>query len=1053
MSFRNFVCWKSESLPNVFNTEALQMDDHVFLATHHPVQMKRADPLTGNALPQTPVLQQQDLLNDLFDPSRDYILGAVLGDPGTGKSHLVRWLTLHLPKEGGDKRHVVLVRRGATLRGVIGLILQGMEGKAFDDLRDRLVRAADRTATVGATRAQFIYDLCIAVGLDGPRSGEELADVDEQEDRDAIIHGLPILLRSALWMKELARDKGIVSELVEHTVGNQGMERLNEKRMFAVSDIAVNNWDVSRNDLDVEARQFYDLIRYDEEFQKKTVDWINLNLDWAMTRLLDLSGEDLIGLMAEVRAVLEEQGKELVLLIEDLSNLQGIDNALLEALLVRPKQEKKLCPLRALFAVTTVYYRGIADNVRERIELSMTLDINADATRANTAENAVSPEKLAQFAARYLNAVRLGNEELSRWHAQKVEEEPPNHCLLCPHQTRCHEGFGDESEIGLYPFTKQSLSLMYERAHQKERFFNPRVLINRVLQKTLDRGANEIPDSNFPPPDLATSLGQAVKPLGAELTEQIEGSVPVADKRRAVTLVELWGEPRLWPKAEVVLEAFDLKMKSRPQGETPKPAPHTANVVAPIVNRPTEPTIEPVADVDETDVVPEAEALPRNVEAALAALDAWVAGGVLPETLTANLRDYLFYSLVSFIDWDAEMFASSVYVGISKPFQPPSLYFDGQQTQRARINGVSLTLPLEGQSRAQLALVLKGLVRHNHFDNWNFPDGGARLRALGDLLESCAAEVLRQLRAPQSDSQEPDFGKEWSPAPLAAELLAIGAQVNGKPIPSQMADESKIEAMFSEFRNADPNDETRSAEWKRLQNTFAQRGEKMQTYLNASALCTKGGRASGRVVDSSLFMSAVQNVRSEWALAAPVSTSMRADAKWLRESRNIIEPLLETAVEIESNACEVWLQTFERLVQPGEGRKEIQAALQAALDAAGDAGLGASTVGLKAALEEFKSGNLDNCVSVAKALSTKSGAARLPLVARPDLVGLRHRSARVFEQGERFLDAVQTKIEAKQAENSGTDEIGAMQQQIGNTLDELCAIYTTLSDDGDNTTL
>lgn len=1037
MSFRNFVCWKSEALPHVLNTEALQMDDHIFLATHHPVQMKRAEARTGRALSQTPMLQQQQLLDELLDPKRDYVLGAVLGDPGTGKSHLVRWLALHLPEAGRDKRHVILVRRGATLRVVIGLILEGMKGESFDALRERLARAADRTATIGAMREQFINDLSIAVGPHGPRSDEELADFDDQEDRDAIIQGLPLLLKSSQWENELTRDDGIVAELVEHTVGNQGMERLKDKRGFEEKHI---NWDIKGTDLDVKARQLCNLIRDDEEFRQKVIDWINLNLDWAMTRLLDLSGEDLISLMAEVRAALQEQGKELVLLIEDLSNLQGMDNALLEALLVRPKQEKTLCPLRALFAVTTGYYENIADNVRERVELPVTLDVRSDA-------GAVSPERLAQFAARYLNAVRMGSEELRHWHAQNAEAEPPNHCALCPHQAQCHEGFGDETEIGLYPFTSQSLSLMYERARAERQFFNPRVLINVVLRSTLERGVQEIPQSNFPPPDLATSLGQTAKPLGAELTAQIERAVAGGDKRRAVTLVELWGEPQTWPQPEIVLEAFDLRMKARPQTETPKPAPLPATAATPTA------LIAPVATDDAPIIEP--EALPRGVESALSAIDAWVSGSVLPEKTTADLRGYLFGSLSSFIDWNIEMFVPSIYVGTGKAFQPPSLYFDGQQTKRTHVKGVSLTLPLEGQTRAQLALVVKGLVLHNNFKSWNFPDGAARLRMLGDLLEDCSAEVLRQLRMPEEEEKEGEpksKNKEWSPAPLAAELLAVGAQVNGKPTPSQTSAEFEIEALFSEFRMAEHSDSSRSNEWKDLQNIFAQRSDKLKDYLNAQALCTKGVNKTGRVVDSSLFAPAVRRIRSGWAFKAPISISTRSDAEFLRETREKIEPLLEAAVEAEANACEVWLQSFQRLVAPNEDRKQIHAALQSALDAASDAGLNAPIVGLKAALEEFKSGNLENCVSVAERLKKEKGAARLPLVARPDLLSLRQKSARVLEQGERFLDAAEARIEIKRADFGGTEEIGAMQQQIGDSLDELCAIYTTLSDDGDNTT-
>ena len=43
MSFKNYTCWHVESVRNIIETEALQTDDHVFLATHHPVEIYRQD--------------------------------------------------------------------------------------------------------------------------------------------------------------------------------------------------------------------------------------------------------------------------------------------------------------------------------------------------------------------------------------------------------------------------------------------------------------------------------------------------------------------------------------------------------------------------------------------------------------------------------------------------------------------------------------------------------------------------------------------------------------------------------------------------------------------------------------------------------------------------------------------------------------------------------------------------------------------------------------------------------------------------------------------------
>src|SRR5690349_10550175 len=88
MTFKRFVCWDSDQVLRVMDTEALQPPKHIFLATHHPSLMYRQDFANPNARRE---YDEESFLRDFLSP-HDFAFVPVLGAAGTGKSHLIRWL-------------------------------------------------------------------------------------------------------------------------------------------------------------------------------------------------------------------------------------------------------------------------------------------------------------------------------------------------------------------------------------------------------------------------------------------------------------------------------------------------------------------------------------------------------------------------------------------------------------------------------------------------------------------------------------------------------------------------------------------------------------------------------------------------------------------------------------------------------------------------------------------------------------------------------------------------------------------------------------------------
>src|SRR5688500_17619471 len=141
-AFTRFVCWAPDRVSRVMDTEALQTPADVFLATHSPIPLFRADlsvPVGGGA-GSLSSYSEEHFLRDFLDPP-DYAFVSVLGGAGTGKSHLIRWLSTKVVET--EARRVLLIpRAGTSLHEIVRQVLAGVEGERFDEYRERLATSS-----------------------------------------------------------------------------------------------------------------------------------------------------------------------------------------------------------------------------------------------------------------------------------------------------------------------------------------------------------------------------------------------------------------------------------------------------------------------------------------------------------------------------------------------------------------------------------------------------------------------------------------------------------------------------------------------------------------------------------------------------------------------------------------------------------------------------------------------------------------------------------------------------------------------------------------------
>lgn len=1009
MSFEGFVCWNPDLIQRVMNTEALQTENAVFLATHHPVRMYR------QSLKQVDAREEYDqsrFLKDFLGP-RFFAFVPVLGNAGTGKSHLIRWLALNIPE--ATNRKVVLIPKGGTnLRDVIHRILEGMEGHKFDEYRERLTRATTGMTDAGA-RQTLLGNLAVAIGAHGGGvRAREMQNVDRvrREAYEFFEDALQPLLLDALFRQHLLRDGGIIADLVRHTMGTSEVrERREARRQFSVEDLPLNVLDLQK--AGAAAREIYGALISDPELQALAVEWLNLHLDEAMGQLLQMGGDDLTRLMREVRADLAEQKMELVLLIEDFAKLQGIERPLLEAILEQPNQvDGALCVLRTALACTTDYFRGVADTVRQRTTFVVSLD-----REALGSGGMVTEEDFKEFAARYLNAIRLNEHELDQWYGRRRgsgEEIPvPNACESCAYQGTCHPAFGSAQNRGLYPFNRTALIEMYGRAQDGD--FSPRLLIADVLKRTLESYGGDLAKGAFPSPALLASFGGSR--LGAATKREIATRDPAhADRREA--FVEFWTGGQVVDLDEGVHDAFRLPRIGVASPNVRSPGPD-----GPKVTPPPQP----------------AQVLPSALEEKLEKLDAWQNGAELAQGLTNELRSLVHAAVTGRIDWDAERLVRGAFAATSgKPFRNTSINFQNQAAQTGAAL-VRLTIPGKDSSLPDASLVLQGLLLHEHYGHWNFAWGlgGARyFRIYARLLDGWSREVLEQIRRGFLEDGS------WDPLPAAVEVLAIGARLLGEPASGASLLENQMAALFVPASEAETVE--RGPLWNSVLKTFLTKRQLLIDLVTCRAAATKGGSMRVQVLDAAQLVGPLKAAQVDLVPKETLPASLPNIPEYaaLRQVQEKFREGLDAAIDEERSRA---LQRYARVARALEwedGIKEVGPILKEAVRRAHEAGVfsGAQPEELDRAVAVLNKAPLVRWQDSIKAIASAESDRKVLLAE----LGQNHEAAvraaeRFVDLAERFLNASTGRVrsQVEKLEEAGGRDLEACYVQIEGRFEQL----------------
>ncbi|MDP5016204.1 MAG: protein DpdH [Dolichospermum sp.] len=913
MTFEKFVCWNSENIRRVMDVEATQAENHIFLATHHPIKMYLQELIRDTSV-RVPYNEQQFLKDFLAE--KDFAFVPVLGTSGTGKSHLIRWLAANI--QSTPQRKVLLIPKiGTNLKDIINLILQGMEGEKFDEYRQRINRATN-TLTETQARIQLLNQLAAAVGDNGKRDKSKLTDEENYliEELDSLLYDP--FFRENYWLK----DNGIIHRLVIHILGYRDtLEIVEERREFSLHDLPNDVHHIQK--ASEKSRSFYTELWSNDDIKKITVDWLNLHLDEAITQVLNLGREDLQRLMREVRETLAEQGIELVLLIEDFAKLQGIDRELLEAVLARPQQpgSKPLCSMRTALACTTGYFKALIDTVQQRVTFSVNLDVEKIGE-----QSLVTQVDIQEFVSKYLNAVRLENEVILNWVISDQQtdlnaESLTNACRDCEHREACHAGFGAVNEIGLYPFNAIALKQMFAKVNQKE--FNPRILIKDVLKYTLENGYDDIQKGIFPSVSLQKHFGKMR--LSAMLQQDINIKDPQNFDRRQV-LLDSWDDgDELCDLPTDLHTAFNLppigvKIKQLSQITTTVEEQKQKNVYV------TEPK-----SVVNTSI--KLEGISENLAKEIEILNNWNNQSILPqEGVAKKIREFIFPAIVQYIEWDNEMLLEKTFASSSsKYFKQRNIVFYSPRVTRENIGGVKLTLPLNPDDKndfRETVIAFQAIVLYSHYKHWKFKDGDRYFRTYSKQLEKWSQYVLTAIRRYPRES-----GAAWNPLPAAVELLSISSTMAGHDTNSL---DKLINALFLEIDNQE--NVNRASSWKKLFDTLKKHRQDLLDIVQSRIACTKGYSTQFQIIDSTQIIEPLEKIRKSWQPQSEIPSDVNCDIlQPIYKSRQQVDELLEKAILEETERQLALYQSLVMELGDNFKKKDVTDKLKVAMEKAREA--------------------------------------------------------------------------------------------------------------------
>lgn len=875
MSWRGALapaCWDAAEAIKVIPTEAETPSDAVFLATHSSIPIFLRD--TIDSRERSTKTEESKLLSTLAEIPVDLPILPILGSPGTGKSHLVRWLRATLPDDPST-RIIFVPKHRTSLRGIIERVLEHASGILAEELGQKLKTAAEGLSGPDEAKLRLRNTLAVLIETHGTKTD---GSPEERELRSYLASksGLPALLGDSVFRNRLFEDMSPISRLVSEKLAGKESGDKEEAFGFSAGDLAMSVDDTSRAGAD--AQEVAGALASDSQLRELAARMLNEQLGPAVGEVFGIGGDDLKDLLVEVRLQLRRQGLNLLLLVEDFAIFQGIQGGLVDAITLIPTQDLDLCPMRVVMAVNTGYFLNeMPSSLKSRVYKVFDLDDPDPQVSFDT----------AKVAARYMNAIRVGSRSIDDSHLRSTET--PNACEQCPVNETCHAAFGEVDGYGLFPFNRQALKRAANSKTVDERL-SVRDFLTRVLRPVLFNEHDTIDQGNFPTPNFDTSFRSGAVHVLANVEDEVRLKTPGDPElsKRRVTMVRYWGADDTEPHNlhPAIHEAFAVPMLeglSTTESTTPPDSIPTSP-----------PTVHPVPN-------PEAPNQQQIGEPPLVrAIDQWRATGALRAVPRNDLRNMVHSAVVARLTLEDGCGGDKYWTDGTKIWEPyfaaaTSIALDGQQR-----DGVLIRLDKDDDSDVR---AMRALAWVNVTENWSNVPNGEELQCLVEEKVTAWTAGVSEALFPHRDMRD---DKELS---VAANTLLRMSQSLGIADAFKNDSLSRTRALFAPSPLVDDNARPKLRQWQlRItedQNRLTR--EQMQDRVLRLASFTQGaGRPLAldlprvtkalRGKENGANLSSVSGLLNDTAKAVEARHSMLADLQ--EEARILVPDLSDLGAEL-----------------------------------------------------------------------------------------------------------------------------------------------------------
>ena len=564
-------------LSEVIRTDATTTTRGDFLITHAPFETLYINDRTS--------ITENELLTDyLLAPEQmdahKFIM--IQGGNGSGKTHLIRWLKeKYEAATDRNEEAVILIQRAHN--NLQDAMMQLLESDIFpEDVKERTkkqLQNARGSLSIEDFKKLINFKFCLEI------ENDTLTGMIDKRTKDRLPRYLsnPYILNTFL-MKDggpLDRMRAKI-ETTDDTVIVDG-----DAPVFTAEDFTITTSQINTGLRNKEDRADFATTWMAEEFchgshsketREKVANYLNTKVSAVIRSSMDLKSIDFQHIFEELRKDLKRKGMRLTLFLEDINAFTGIDEALMEALLVDHSAEgnQDCCRLTSVVGSTIWFYENkLNSSIRERIAFNVYLREGS----------VISEHHLDSFTARYVNAINLSSGQVEQWYRNGAHEED---IPLSPSNYPFSNVTINGRDYSMFPFTENALSRLYstlEIRDENNSSRTPRVVLNQIIQLILNRWYTLGPgflasENNFSNKDFSI-------PRWADATYEISNRNLSEDyvTERSI-LLRIWGNgttdvegDTIGGVSKALFDAFEIPFplveggQKPPEPEKPEPPP------------------------------------------------------------------------------------------------------------------------------------------------------------------------------------------------------------------------------------------------------------------------------------------------------------------------------------------------------------------------------------------------------------------------------------------------------------------------------------------------